>query len=178
MRVALAGRDRLEDLVQFGAEEDRDDRRRGLVGAEAVVVADVRGRGAQQPLVLVDGLDHRRAEEEELGVLGGRVAGLQQVVAGVGAQRPVVVLARAVDAGEGLFVQQADQAVAAGDVLRAPPSPAVVVGGDVGVLEHRRDLVLGRGDLVVAGLDRDAQLHSSSSDSSMKASTRSGMAPK
>jgi len=49
VRVALAAGDRLEDLVQFGAEEDRDDRRRCLVGAEPVVLADVGDRGAQQP---------------------------------------------------------------------------------------------------------------------------------
>ena len=40
--------DLLEDALELGAEEDRDDRRRGLVGAEAVILADVGDRGAQQ----------------------------------------------------------------------------------------------------------------------------------
>jgi hypothetical protein len=43
-RASLAGRAgdlRLDDVGRAVAEEDRDDRRRGLVGAEAVVVAGV-----------------------------------------------------------------------------------------------------------------------------------------
>ena len=156
--VALAGRDRLEHLVELGAEEDRDDRRRRLVGAEAVVLADVRDRGPQQALVLVDGLDHRGAEEQEADVLRRRVARLHQVVAGVGAHRPVVVLAGAVDAGERLLVQQADEPVLAGHVLHDLHRQLLVVGADVRVLEDRRELVLARGDLVVAGLDRHAEL--------------------
>ena len=156
--VALAGGDRLEGLLQLGAEEDRDDRRRRLVGAEPVVLADVGDRGAQQALVLVDRLDHRRAEEEEVDVVGRRVARVEQVGAGVGPHRPVVVLAGAVDAGEGLLVQEADEAVAARDAFQHLHHQLLVVGADVRVLEHRGDLVLVRGDLVVAGLDRDAEL--------------------
>ena len=156
--IALPGRDRLEDFLQLGAEEDRDDRRRRLVGAQAVVLADVGDRGAQQALVLVDRLDHRGAEEEEVDVVGRRVARVEQVGAGVGAHRPVVVLAGAVDAGEGLLVQQADQAVAAGDAFHHLHHQLLVVGADVRVLEDRRDLVLVRRHLVVAGLDRDAEL--------------------
>src|SRR4029453_11535787 len=48
VRIALAGGDRLEHLLQLGAEEDRDDRRRRLVGSKAMVLADARDRGAQQ----------------------------------------------------------------------------------------------------------------------------------
>ena len=88
----------------------------------------------------------------------GRVARLEQVRAGVGAHRPVVVLARAVDAREGLLVQQAHEAVAARDRLQHLHRQVLVVGADVGVLEDRRDLVLRRRDLVVARLDRHAEL--------------------
>ena len=76
----------------------------------------------------------------------------------VGAHRPVVVLAGAVDAGEGLLVQQADESVAAGDAFQRLHQQLLVVGADVRVLEDRRDLVLGRRHLVVAGLDRDPEL--------------------
>ena len=55
-------------------------------------------------------------------------------------------------------MQQADQAVAAGDVLQQLHGQLLVVGADVGVLEHRGQLVLVRRDLVVARLDRDAEL--------------------
>ena len=76
----------------------------------------------------------------------------------VGPHRPVVVLARAVDAGVGLLVQQADQAVAAGHVLHDLHRQLLVVGADVGVLEDRRQLVLVGRDLVVARLGRHAEL--------------------
>jgi hypothetical protein len=154
----LAAGDRLEDALQLAAQEDRDDRRRRLVGPEPVVLADVGDRRAQQRLVLVDGLQDGGAEEQELEVVAGRVAGLEQVLADVGAHRPVVVLARAVDARERLLVQQADQPVAPRDVLQQLHRQLLVVAADVGVLEDRRDLVLVGRDLVVARLDRHAEL--------------------
>ncbi len=86
-----------------------------------------------------------------------RVARVEQVLTRVGPHRPVVVLARAVDAGERLLVQQADQAVAARHVLHDLHGQLLVVGADVGVLEDRRDLVLVRRDLVVARLHRHAE---------------------
>ena len=156
-RPALPDATASNALLQLGAEEDRDDRRRRLVRAEAVILADVRDRRAQQRLVRVDRGDDRGAEEQELEVLARRVARIEQVVAGVGAHRPVVVLARAVDAGERLLVQQADEPVAAGDVLHHLHRQLLVVGADVRVLEDRRDLVLRRRDLVVTGLDRHAE---------------------
>ena len=149
---------RVERLLELGAEEDRDDRRRRLVGAEAVVLADARDRRAQQGRVVVDGSDHRGAEEQEDQVLVRGGAGLEEVDPRVRAHGPVVVLARAVDAGERLLVQQADEPVAARDVLQHLHRQHLVVDADVRVLEDRRDLVLGRRDLVVAGLDRHAEL--------------------
>ncbi len=118
----------------------------------------VRDRRAQQRLVLVDRLDHRRAEEQELQVLLRRVARLEQVQAGVGAHRPVVVLARPVHARERLLVQQAHEAIAARGVLQDLHRQHLMVGADVRVLEDRRDLVLVGRDLVVARLDRHAEL--------------------
>ena len=156
--VGRIGLDGGENLGQLRAQVHRYDGRRGLVAAQAVVVAR-RGHGhAQQILILVHGLDHRAEEQQELGVLIGRFAGLKQVHAGVGGQRPVVVLAAAVDAGEGLFVQQAHHAVLAGDLLHQLHGDLVVIGGDVGDGEDGRELVLGGGGLVVLGLGKDAQL--------------------
>ena len=87
-----------------------------------------------------------------------RVTRLEQVLAGVGAHRPVVVLARAVDTRERLLVQQADEAVLARDVLHHLHRQHLVVAADVRALEHGRDLILVRRDLVVTGLDRHAEL--------------------
>ena len=144
-----AGLDRVEDRGQLVAEEDGDDGRRRFVRAEAVVVARGGDGDAQQILILVDALDDRGEEEQELRVLLRQLAGLEQVLARVGGDRPVVVLAGAVDTRERLLVQQADEAVALRHVLHHFHGELVVVGGDVGRREDRRELMLCRRDLVV-----------------------------
>ena len=84
--------------------------------------------------------------------------GLSRLFPSVVAHAPVQVLARSVHAGERLLVQQARQP----ELRRHPPHHLhrhhLMVGGDVGVLEDRRDLVLAGRHFVVAGLDRDADL--------------------
>ena len=60
-------------------------------------------------------------------------------------------------AGEGLFVEQADQAVLDGDLLHHLHGQLVVVGGDVDVGKHRGQFVLRRRGLVVLGAGEDAQ---------------------
>ena len=71
--------------------------------------------------------------------------------------RPVVVLARAVDARERLLVDEEHQAVLEGQPAHRRHHEHVVVGADRGGLVDRRHLELGRRDLVVARLGRDAQ---------------------
>ena len=80
---------------------------------EAVILAGVRDARAEQVGVHVDGPDDRDEERQELGVGVRVVARVEQVLALVGAHRPVVVLARAVDAGERLLVDEEHQAVLA-----------------------------------------------------------------
>ena len=67
LRAALL--DLLEDVRQHVAEEDRDDRRRRFVGAEAMIVAGAGDAGAEQPLPLVHGAQHGGAEHQELDVV-------------------------------------------------------------------------------------------------------------
>jgi hypothetical protein len=74
------------------------------------------------------------------------------------AERPVQVLARAVDAGEGLLVQQAGQAVLLGDALSVIMmicwwSAATLAFSYTGASSYWPG-----GHFVVAGLDRHAQL--------------------
>ena len=106
----------------------------------------------------MDGADDRGAEHQELRVLVRRVTGHQQGAQIGVAQREVDVLARPVDAGERLLVEQALHAVLLGDRLEDGHQQLLVVGGDVAALEHRGDLELPRCDLVVAGLGGDAEL--------------------
>ena len=157
-RVGLILFDRIEDRRQFIAEEHRHDGGRRFVRAEAVVVAGGRNREAEQILIIIYGLNDRDEEEQELCVLIRRGAGAQQVDAGIRGHRPVVVLARAVDAVERLFMQQTDQTVPRRDLLHDLHGELVVVGGDVGRGVNRGQLVLRRGDLIVLRLGKDAEL--------------------
>ncbi len=140
------------------AKEDRQDRRRRFVGAEPMIVAGAGDAHAEQPLPRVHRTDDGRAEEQELHVVVRRLARVQQVVAEIVADAPVEMLARAVDAGERLLVQQAREAVLRRRPLQDLHRHHLVIGGDVGALEDRRDLVLARRDLVVTRLDRHADL--------------------
>ena len=75
-----------------------------------------------------------------------------------GGHGPVVVLAAAVDAFEGLLMLQADEAVLGGQLLHHLHRQQVVVDGDVGGIEDGGQLMLAGGHLVVLGLGGDAQL--------------------
>ncbi len=108
--------------------------------------------------MVVDGGEDGAEEDEEPGVAGRVGTRIEQVDAVVGGHGPVVVLARAVDAGEGLFVQQGLQAVALGDPVHGVHDQLVPVDGDVRGGEDRGELELVRGDLVMLGFGGDADL--------------------
>jgi hypothetical protein len=122
-----------------------------------MILPRVRDARPKDVRVDVDGPDHAEEERQELGVRVRVVARVEEVLAIVGAHRPVVVLARPVDAGERLLVDQEHQAV----LRREPPHHAhddhVVVGADGRRLVHRRHLELARRDLVMASLCRDPE---------------------
>ena len=87
----------------------------------------------------------------------GGVAGIEQVALGAVADRPVDVLATAVDTGERLLMQQAGETMPAGGGAQHRHDQLLVIGGHVGGLIHRRDLELTRSHLIVAGLGRHAE---------------------
>ena len=68
------------------------------------------------------------------------------------------MLAGAVDAGKGLFMEQADHVVPSGDLFHDLHCQLVVVAGGVGIGVDGRGLVLSGGHLVVLGFGEDAQL--------------------
>ena len=107
--------------------------------------------------MLVDGGDQAGEEHEEAQVVLGVRTGLEEVLA-VGRERPVVVLARAVDILEGLLVLQARESVVARQQLHLLHGEQVVVHRRRARLKDWRQFVLARGHLVVLGLRGDAQL--------------------
>ena len=155
-RVLVLVHERVHDGAQLVAQEDGHDGRGRLVGAEAMVVAGRGHRHAQELLVVVHRLDDAGEEHEEAQVVHGALAGVEQVRL-AGGKRPVVVLARAVDALEGLLVLQAHQAVVAGQKAHLLHGEQVLVDGAVRVGEDGRQLVLGGGHLVVLRARRHAE---------------------
>ena len=156
--VLRTGLDGIKDRLQLIADEHGDDSRRRLVRAQTVIVACGCNRDAEQILILVNSLDNSGQEQDELGVLARVLARLKQVLAPIGGNGPVVVLAGAVYALERLLMQQAGEAMLLRDGTHDLHGQLVVVGRDVGGGEHRRHLVLARCNLVVLGLGEDAQL--------------------
>ena len=156
--VSRAGFDGVEDLGKLRAEEHGNDRGGRLVCAETVVVSGGGNADAKHILIIVHRLDHRAEAEQKQRVLRRRLAGLQKIHAGVGPDGPVVVLAGAVDAGKGLFMQEADHPVAGGNALHGLHRKLVVVRRKVSVGENRRELVLRGSHLIVLRLGQHAEL--------------------
>ncbi|CDC68125.1 unknown [Oscillibacter sp. CAG:155] len=149
--------DGIHYAAQLVAQEDGQYGGRSLLSAQTVVIAGEGHGGPQEVLIVIHALDEGGQEQQELGVLAGRGAGLEEVLAAVGGQGPVVVLAGAVDAGKGLFVQQAHQTVAVGHLLHDLHGQLVLVAGGVGVGVDGGHLVLRGRHFVVLGLAEDAQ---------------------
>ena len=121
-----------------------------------MVVAGRGNGGTQELLIVIDGLDHRGEEDDELQVVERGVARIEQIL-GLGAKRPVVVLARTVDALERLLVQQADQVVAGGNELHLLHHDQILVDGLVDLAVDGGELMLAGSDLVVLGLGGNAK---------------------
>ena len=177
--VRLLPFERREDGFELFAHEHGDDGGRGFVRAEAVVVARARHGEAQKILMVVDRLDDRHQKEHELPVFGGRRARIEQVEPRIRAHRPVVVLARAVDALEGLFVQQAHEPVAARDFLHDLHHELVLIGRHVdGEVKMGASSCWAGATSLCLVLARMPYRHSSSSSSFMNAETRGLMGQK
>lgn len=156
--VRLAGCNRIEDAGELVAQEHREDGGRRFVRAEAVVVAGGGNRNPQQVLIIIDSLDDGGEEQQELGIFLWGFAGFEKIQAGVGRKGPVVVLARTIDAGERLLVQQAYHVVPQRNLLHQLHRKLVVIGRGVDGRKDRGQLVLGGGDLLVFGFGEDAEL--------------------
>ena len=129
--VGDAAFDRVENRGQLGSDVDGDYRRRRFRRAEAQVVARGGGGHAEQVLMHVDRLYDRGDEEQELLVFIRLFAGIEEVDAGIGGERPVVVLAASVDSGEGFFVEKTCQPVFFRELLHYLHRQLIVIGGSV-----------------------------------------------
>ena len=127
------------------------------MGTQAVFVSGFGDGGAQQVRVFVHGLDRGAEQGEEDGVFlraGTRVE--QAAVTGRG-EGPVVVLAGAVHAGEGLFMQQADHVMLVGGLAEHFHDQHVVVHGQVLAFKDGRNFKLAGRNFIVARFGRNAK---------------------
>ena len=118
--------------------------------AQAMVVSAACNAHAQQVLIIVDRLNNAGKEYDELQVRLRRVARVEQVLV-LGAEAPVVVLARAVNALKRLFMLQAHEAMVAREQLHHFHGEQILVNRAVHVAEHRGELMLAWSDFVVLG---------------------------
>mmetsp|Transcript_6718 Transcript_6718/g.21657 ORF Transcript_6718/g.21657 Transcript_6718/m.21657 type:complete len:388 (+) Transcript_6718:522-1685(+) len=144
-----AGDDRVHVRLETSARVERDDGGRGLLCTQAVVVARGRHGAAHELVVLLQAVRQASdARDEEL-PRGVGLSGVEEVEASVCADGPVVVLAGAVDAGEGLLVEEDGQAELLRLLRRHLHEENIVVRREGGLAVDGRHLVLRGGDLVV-----------------------------
>lgn len=153
--------DGVEVVGDGRAEVGGHDSRRGFHGTEAEVVTRGRDGKAHQVTVLVNrGDDGGHDQRENFRVASDRLDLLRvhQVETVGGTDGPVVVLTRTVDTSERLFLKQRGETVLRRDFFDDLHDHQVLVNLSDGVTEHRRELVLVRGDFTVTSLERDAHL--------------------
>ena len=105
-----------------------------------------------------DRMQDGRIERQKAEVFLRGCSGGKQVDAGVGLHGPVAVLSAAVDALEGFLVENHLQVVFLGHLLHHNHQQHVLVYSRGDLREHRRTLKLIGRHLIVAGLQRNAQL--------------------
>ena len=122
-----------------------------------MVVAGIGNRHAKQILIIVHGFEHRGEKQQKLLVFHRRFAGLEQVFPALGADGPVVVLARAVHALVGLFMQQTDQPVPLRHLFHHGHHQQVLIHCKIQRHKHGCQLMLPRRHLVVLGFGKHAK---------------------
>mmetsp|Transcript_1728 Transcript_1728/g.4402 ORF Transcript_1728/g.4402 Transcript_1728/m.4402 type:complete len:714 (+) Transcript_1728:130-2271(+) len=147
--------DRLHVRLHAHAGVERHDGRRGLLRAEAVVVARADARHPHHVAVLEEGVGEAGGGDGVAALVLRLRPSLHQVdraAAGRGEDalhRPVVVLAVAVDPRERLLVEEHAQPVLVRELVHNLHAHHVLVSRKVGHLEDGRELVLAGRHLVV-----------------------------
>ena len=149
--------DGLDDSVQFCSQENGDDGGRGLTGTKTVIVSGGSYCAPEEILVFIHTGNESRQKYQEPSVLTGGFAGAEQILSGIGGQRPVVVFTGAVHPGERLFVEQTNQIVLGSALFHDFHNQLVVITGGIGIGIDGGHFVLAGSTLVVLGLAEDSQ---------------------
>ena len=102
--VGSTADDGIHHLLQIVADEHGNDGGGCLICPQSVIIPRKSDGKAQQILIIVHCLDNSGKDQQKLLIFRRRFTGLEQIFAPVGADRPVVVLARAGNTRIGLFL--------------------------------------------------------------------------
>src|SRR5882724_7131044 len=147
-----------KDFTQVFADEDGNNGRGGFVGAETEIIAGRRDGSTENIGIVMNRLDGVDEESQEHQVGLRRLAGSQEVDPGVGGHAPVIMLATAIDAGEGLLMEQHAQFMAARYTVHYIHEQDIMVDGHAYFLEDGGALELCGGYFIMAGTQGNAQL--------------------
>ena len=148
----------VEHLRELAPQENRNNGRRGLVGPKAVRIGRIDDARFQQSVVSINRHHHIHQKCNELQIVFRGLAGREQVHSGIRPQRPVAVLAGAIDSLEGFLMQQRPETVFAADAFDCRHQQQVVVVGKVRFFIYRRQFELVRRHFVMTCLNRNPQL--------------------
>ncbi len=148
---------RLQNCIEFITEEYGNNGRRRFVCTEPVIVTGSSHRNPKQILIIVHRFHYSTEEQQELSVLIRCGAGRKQILSAICHNRPVVMFAAAVYTCKRLFVKQTDKAVLCSYFLHDFHRKLIVVRGNIGGGMDRRQLMLGRGDLVMLSFCQNPQ---------------------
>ena len=138
------------------AQEGGDDGWWCFIRTQSVSVCRCSDGGFQQGIVFLYSHQHVYKEGDKLKVALCVLSWCKKQGARVGAERPVVVLARTVDACERFFVQQEHKAMLTGNLVHQVHHHLVLVVREVGLTIDGSQLELVGSHLVMASLERNA----------------------
>ena len=116
--------------------------------------------GLEQTVVLVHAHQGFHDEDDKAQIVLGSLACSMEQHTSIGTETPVVVLARAVDTGKWLFMQQYSEAVLVSHTLHQAHQQHVVVDSEVALLVDRSQLKLVWRHFVMACLAGNTQFES------------------
>ena len=150
--------DLLNDRLELLSKECWDDCWRCLVSSKSVIISCWWSRKSQKLSVVVYCCQNRCQEELELEICLRMLTWIDEVLALVCWDRPVVVLTWTIYTGKWLLMEYALKVMLCSDLLHGCHNQMVLICGDVGCWEDWCKLMLCRCNLIVLCLCKDAVL--------------------
>ena len=142
----------LYHILKLLTEEHGDNGRRSLICPQPVIISHIRGRLTKQISMNIHRLHNTGKHKQELNVFIRRITRIEHINTIICRERPVVVLARTVDARKWLLVQQTCHAMMLCHSPHCLHDKLIVIHSNVGCLIDRRKLMLCRSNFIMLRL--------------------------